>query len=66
VPHREGNSMGVIEPFSATLAQDGLAECDQPGKKPLKYSAVAGNRTRTELSTRRVSSLKQLHVYSWV
>jgi len=25
------------------LAQDGLAECDQPGKNPLKYSAVAGN-----------------------
>jgi len=46
VPHREGNSMGVIEPFSASLAQDGLAECDQPGKNPLKYSAVAGNRTR--------------------
>jgi len=23
---------GEIEPFSATLAQDGLAECDQPGK----------------------------------
>ena len=38
--------MGVIEPFSATLAQDGLAECDQPRKNPLKYSAVAGNRTR--------------------
>jgi len=34
---------GEIEPFSATLAQDGLAECDQPGKNPLKYSAVAGN-----------------------
>ena len=25
---------GEIEPFSATLAQDGLAECDQPGKIP--------------------------------
>jgi len=24
---------GEIEPFSATLAQDGLAKCDQPGKK---------------------------------
>ena len=34
---------GDIEPFSATLAQDGLAECDQPRKNPLKYSAVAGN-----------------------
>ena len=37
---------GEIEPFSATLAQDGLAECDQPEKNPLKYSAVAGNWTR--------------------
>jgi len=37
---------GEIEPFSATLAQDGLVECDQPGKNPLKYSAVVGNRTR--------------------
>jgi len=27
---------GEIEPFSATLAQDGLAECDRPGKNPLK------------------------------
>jgi len=25
---------GEIGPFSATLAQDGLAECDQPGKIP--------------------------------
>jgi len=32
---------GEIEPFSATLAQDELAGCDQPGKDPLKYSAVA-------------------------
>ena len=37
---------GEIEPFSATLAQDGLAEYDQWGKNPLKHSAVAGNRTR--------------------
>ena len=28
------------EPFSALLAQDRLAECDQPGKNPLKYSAM--------------------------
>jgi len=35
-----------MEPFSAMLAQDGLAECDQPGKNLLKYSAVAGNWTR--------------------
>ena len=34
---------GEIEPFSATVAQNGLAECDQPGKDPLKYSATAGN-----------------------
>jgi len=26
--------------------QDGLAECDLPGKNPLKYSAVSGSRTR--------------------
>ena len=39
---------GEIEPFSATLAQDGLAECNQPGKNPLKYSAVAGNWTRAK------------------
>jgi len=32
-----------MEPFSATLAQDGLAERNQPGKNALKYSAVAGN-----------------------
>ena len=25
-----------IESFSATLAHDGLAECDQPGKKSLE------------------------------
>jgi len=30
---------GAIEPFSATQAQDGLVECDQPGKNPLKYFA---------------------------
>jgi len=37
---------GEIQPFSATLAQDGLAECDQTGKNLLKYSAVVGNWTR--------------------
>ena len=40
-------SCGVLlkgdEPFFATLAQDGLSECDQPGKNPLKYPAIAGN-----------------------
>ena len=34
---------GEIEPFSASLAQDGLVECDRPGKSPLKYIAMAGN-----------------------
>ena len=37
--------LGGIGPFSAALAQDRLAECDQPGKNPLKYSATAGNWT---------------------
>jgi len=37
---------GEIEPFSATLAQDWLAECDQPGKNPLKYSVTTGNWTQ--------------------
>ena len=31
-------SLGGIEPFSAALAQDELAECDQPGRNPLQYS----------------------------
>jgi len=30
-------------PFSAALAQDVLAECNQPGKNRLKNSAMAGN-----------------------
>ena len=34
------------ELFFATLAQNGLSECDQPGKNPLKYPAIAGNWTR--------------------
>jgi len=29
-----------IEPFSTTLAQGVLAECDQPGINPLKYSTM--------------------------
>ena len=37
---------GEIGPFSATLAQDGLAECDRPGKNPLEYSAEVRNWTR--------------------
>jgi len=32
---------GEIEPFPAKQAKDGLAECDQPGKHPLKFSAKA-------------------------
>ena len=41
---------GESEPFSATLAQNGLAECDQPGKNPLKCCVMARNWTR---ATRR-------------
>jgi len=37
---------GEIELFLATLAQDGLAECDQPMKNPWKYLNMAGNWTR--------------------
>ena len=37
---------GEIEPFSAMLAQGGLAECDQPEKSPSKYFPTAGNWTR--------------------
>jgi len=29
------------EPFSAMLAQDGLAEYEPPGKTPLKHPAMA-------------------------
>jgi len=32
-----------ISSVSPTLAQDRLAESDQSGKNPLKYSAIAGN-----------------------
>jgi len=39
---------GEIEPFSTTLVHDGLAECDQAGRNPLKYSAMAGNWTRED------------------
>jgi len=37
VPIRE------IDQFFATLAQDELPECGQPGKNPLKYSTTVGN-----------------------
>ena len=62
-----GGLWGEIELFSATLAQDGLAECDQPGKNPLKYSAMAGNWTRAtgktdrELSHRAIMTDYPLH-----
>jgi len=39
-------STGCVVSSRGDRAQDGLAECDQPGKNPLKYSAVAGNWTR--------------------
>ena len=57
-----------IEPFSATLAQDGLAECDQSEKNPLKYSAMAGNwtratgRTDSELSHWAIMTIIILHM----
>ena len=35
-----GLLLASIEQFSATLVQDGLAECDQPENNPLKYSAT--------------------------
>ena len=50
---------GEIEPLYATLAQNRLAECDQPGKNPLKYSAMAGNWTR---ATGRTDS--EIHSFS--
>jgi len=46
-----------IGPFSATLTQDGLAECDQPGKTP--YEKKTGN-----LSTRFNCSLTKSLVSS--
>jgi len=41
-----GGGRGGIEPFFATLAQNGLTQCDQPGKNPSKFSTIDGNRTR--------------------
>jgi len=57
---------GEIEPFSAALAQDGLAECDQPGKNPLKYSTSARKWTRA--TARHIYSLTELPwlIYGWV
>ena len=48
----------VLVPFSATLAKDGLAECDQPGKNPLRYYAMAGNWIR---ATGRTGS--EIHLF---
>ena len=45
-PQAVWSHWGEIERFFTTLAQDGLAEYDQPGKNPLTYSAMAGNWTR--------------------
>jgi len=59
VPLREG-----FEPLSATLAQDGLAECDQPGKNPLKYSAMAGNWTGIEPGPRREQTASEINWFS--
>ena len=48
---------GEIEQFSATLAQDGLVECDKSGKNPFKFSSTAGNWTRaTERTDREMHS----------
>ena len=47
--HKKGESyfmLGKYEPFSAKLTPDALAECDQPRKIPLKYSASARDCTR--------------------
>jgi len=42
--HRLGDAIeGRLSHCFATLAQDGLAECDQPWKNPLKYSAMVEN-----------------------
>jgi len=50
---------GEMEPFPATLAQDGLAEWGQPGNNPSKYSVDGGNWTHT---TGRTDS--GLHLFS--
>jgi len=52
-----------IESFSATMAQDGLAECDQPGKNPLRYTAMAGNWTRA--TERADSELSHWAIMTW-
>jgi len=63
-PHKLYDAIeGEIGPFSATLAQDGLAGHDQPEKNLLKCFAVTGNwtratgRTDSELSHRAIMSL---------
>jgi len=58
---------GEIEPSSAMLAQDGLVECDQPGKNPLKYSATAGNWTRdTGRTDSEIHSFFRWAIVTWV
>jgi len=58
---------GEIEPFSTTLAQVRLAECDQPGENPLKYSAVAGDGTQaTGRTDSELSHWAIMTDYSWI
>ena len=42
---------GKCSQFSATLAQDELAECDQHCENRLEYSSMAGNGTRATVRT---------------
>jgi len=50
-------TIGCVVSFSATLAQDVLAECDQPGKSCLKFSARPGNWAwATERTDREIHS----------
>ena len=52
-----------IEPFSATLAQNGSAECDQPGISLLKYFVMAENWTRA--TGRTDSELSHSAIMTW-
>ena len=53
------------EPFSATLAKDGLAECNQPWKNLLKFSTTAGNCTGHEEDRQWDSSISPLSYCDW-
>jgi len=44
----------------------GLADCDEPGKNPLKYSAVAGNWTRATVRTDSELSRWAIMTDCWV